>query len=112
MLTQLETEVLSRVAEDYEAAQTIAPDIARDWKHPVLEAEVLGALLNLARAGLVQAYVYESSEGRYRPISAEEAEGTKEPWFMSKVRHQFDVTRERIRQIEERALKKLRDEDD
>lgn len=111
MLTPLETEVLSRVAEDYEAAHTIGPDIARDWKQPIAEAEVLAALLNLARASLVQAYVYETNERRYRPISAEQAEGTKKPWFKSKVHHQFDATRERIRQIEERALKKLRDED-
>ena len=80
----LETEVLSRVAEDYEAAHTIAGDIARDLKQPVSEAEVLTALLNLARGGLVQAYVYEARNQRYRSVSAGEAAAAKDPWFMAK----------------------------
>jgi len=78
----LETEVLSRIAEDYEAAHTIAGDIARDLKRPVSEAEVLKALLSLAHGGLAQAFVYEANGQRYRPIDAAEAARVKEPWFM------------------------------
>jgi hypothetical protein len=80
----LETEVLGRVAEDYEAPHTIAGDIARDLKRPVSEADVLAALLSLARGGLVQAYVYESKNQRYRAISASEAADAQDPWFMAK----------------------------
>ena len=80
----LEAEVLSRIAEDYEAPHTIAGDIARDLKHPVSEAEVLVALLSLARGGSAQAYVYDAKGQRYRPISAAEAQAEKDPWFMAK----------------------------
>jgi hypothetical protein len=79
----LELEVLSRVAEDYEAAHTITGDIARDLKRSISEAEVRQALLALARGGLVQAYLYDASAQRYRTISPTEAEAAKEPWFMS-----------------------------
>jgi len=82
--TALETEVLSRVAEDYEAPHTIAGDIARDLERSISEAEVLTALLSLARSGLVQAYVYEPSSQRYRAISASEASAAQDPWFKAK----------------------------
>jgi hypothetical protein len=39
-LTALQREVLSRVAEDYEAAHTITSDIARDLGRAVSEVEV------------------------------------------------------------------------
>ena len=67
--TALHREVLSRVAEDYEAAHTITADIARELGHAVSEAEVTAALLELARAGSVQAYLYESSAQRYCKVS-------------------------------------------
>jgi len=78
-----EREVLDRVADDYEAAHTIAADIARDLKRAVSEAEVRQALLALARDGQVQAYVYDTGAQRYRTVSPVEAEAAKEPWFMS-----------------------------
>ena len=78
-----ELEVLSRVAEDYEAAHTIAADMARDLKRTVSEAEVRQALLTLARGGLVQAYFYDDGAQRYRTISPAEAEAAQQPWFMS-----------------------------
>ena len=108
MTTPFEDEVLGRVSNDYEAAHTITGDIARDLKRPVTEAEVLVALLNLAHSGLVQAYVYDASNKRYRAIAAGEAKDAKELWFKALPTQQFDVTRERIRQIERRALEKLR----
>jgi hypothetical protein len=82
-LTALEREVLSRVGDDYEAAHTIASDIVRDLGHSVSEAEVNQALLALARAGAVQAYLYDPTAGRYRTVSAAEAEASKEAWFMT-----------------------------
>jgi len=78
-----ECEVLSRVAEDYEAAHTITADIVRDLKRAVSEAEVRQALLALARGGLVQSYLYDTCAQRYRMVSPAEAEAAKEPWFMS-----------------------------
>ena len=81
--TELHREVLSRVAEDYEAAHTITADIARDFRRPVSEAEVRVALLELARAGSVQAYVYETSTQQYREVSPAEAEAAKVAWFMA-----------------------------
>jgi hypothetical protein len=81
--TALQREVLSRVAEDYEAAHTITADIARDLGRSVSEAEVTVALLELARAGSVQAYVYDKSTQRYRKVSPGEAEAAKEAWFMA-----------------------------
>jgi hypothetical protein len=78
-----EREVLSRVAEDYEAAHTITSDIARDLGRAVSEAEVRQALLALARSGAVQAYVYDASAQRYRTVSPADAEAAKEAWFMA-----------------------------
>jgi hypothetical protein len=81
--TALQREVLSRVADDYEAAHTITSDIARDLGRSISESEVMQALVALARAGAVQAYVYDVSAQRYRTISPAEAEAAKEPWFMA-----------------------------
>jgi hypothetical protein len=81
--SSFELEVLGWVADDYEAPHTIAADIARELKRPVSEAQVRAALLALAQKGMVQAYVYEPSSQRYRPISHGEAEAAKEPWFMT-----------------------------
>jgi hypothetical protein len=111
-MTPFEEDVLGRVSEDYEAARTIRGDIERDLKRPVSEAEVLRALLDLAHGGFVQAYIYEATENRYRAISPSEAEQAQEPWFLSMTKVQFDETRERIREIEKRALEKLRGRDD
>jgi hypothetical protein len=77
-----ELEVLGFVADDYEAPHTIAGDIGRELQRPTTEAEVLAALLSLARTGLVQSYVYDSSGSRYRAISAKEAASAKDPWFL------------------------------
>ena len=77
-----ELEVLGWVAEDYEAPHTIAGDIARELGRSVSEAEVRTALLGLARQGLVQAYVFEAGENRYRPVSFTEAQAAAEAWFM------------------------------
>ena len=77
-----ELEVLAWVAEDYEAPYTIAGDIARELGRYVSEAEVRTALLGLARQALVQAYVFEAGENRYRPVNLTEAQATTEAWFM------------------------------
>ena len=79
----LQNEVLDRVADDYEAAHTIASDIARDLGKAVSETEVKQALLALAHSGAVQAYVYDASAQRYRTVSPAEAEAAKEAWFMA-----------------------------
>jgi hypothetical protein len=81
--TALQREVLDRVADDYEAAHTITTDIARDLGRPISESEVTQALLALARAGAVQAYLYDANAHRYRTVSPAEAEAAKEPWFMA-----------------------------
>ena len=78
-----ELEVLGFVAADYEAPHTIAGDIARELQRPTTEAEVLAALLALARTGMVQSYVYDSGGSRYRPITPQKAASAKEPWFMA-----------------------------
>jgi hypothetical protein len=77
-----ELEVLGFVADDYEAPHTITSDIARELQRTTTEAEVLAALLSLARAGMVQPYVYDSGGSRYRAISAQEAASAKDPWFL------------------------------
>jgi hypothetical protein len=82
-LTALQHEVLSRVAEDYEAAHTITSDIARDLGTPVSEADVRQALLALAHSGAVQAYVYDGGVQQYRTVSPVEAEAAEEAWFMA-----------------------------
>jgi len=78
-----ELEVLGWVADDYEAPHTITADMARELKRPVSEAQVRAALLALAEKGMVQAYLYEPSSQRYRPISHSEAEAAREAWFMA-----------------------------
>jgi hypothetical protein len=77
-----ELEVLGFVFDDYEAPHTIVEDIARELKRLTSKAEVLAALLALARTGMVQSYVYDSSGSRYRAIAAQEAASAKDPWFM------------------------------
>jgi hypothetical protein len=83
-LDALHARVLSRVVDDYQAAHTIAGDIARDLERPISDEEIRAALLALARDGLIQAYVYERKGRRYRPISANEAAALKDPWFMAR----------------------------
>jgi hypothetical protein len=78
-----ELEVLGWVADDYEAPHTIAGDIARELGRAVSEAEVRTALLGLAKHGLVQAYVFEAGENRYRPVNFVEAQAATEAWFMA-----------------------------
>jgi len=77
----LEHEVLERLADDYEAAHTIAADIARDYKRPVTEDEVRKALIKLAHQGLVQAYLYNDQAQRYQSIRPVDAEAEQQPWF-------------------------------
>src|SRR5262245_43423707 len=78
-----ELEVLGFVVDDYEAPHTIAEDIARELQRPTTEAQVLAALLTLARTGMVQSYVYDSGSAHYRAISAQEAASASAPWFMA-----------------------------
>jgi hypothetical protein len=80
-----ELEVLGMVADDYEAPHTISSDLARELGRPVAEDDVRSALLALVEQGFVQAYAYEPSTRQYRPISAAEAQNTKETWFMANV---------------------------
>jgi len=78
-----ELEVLEWVAQDYEAPHTIAGDIARELGRAVPDDEVRAALLELASRGLVQAFVFESGENRYRPVAAAEAQAAADVWFMA-----------------------------
>jgi hypothetical protein len=78
-----ELEVLEWVAQDYEAPHTIAGDIARELERAVPSEEVRAALLELARRGLVQAYVFEAGENRYRPVALAEAHAAADLWFMA-----------------------------
>jgi hypothetical protein len=77
----LEEEVLERLDNDYGAAHTITPDIARDSGRAVTEDEVRKALIKLAHQGLVQAYLYNATAQRYQSIRPGDAEAEKEPWF-------------------------------
>jgi hypothetical protein len=80
-MTQLETEVLDRCGNDYEAPHTIASDIARDLKRPVSDAEVRAAFRSLAVQGLVDAYVFDDVRNQYVPISASAAQLQDAAWF-------------------------------
>src|SRR5258706_323087 len=82
-LGAFELDVLGWVLDDYEAPHTIATDIARELKRPTSEAQVRAALLGLAQKGMVQAYLYEPSSQRYKPVSHSEAQAAAEPWFMA-----------------------------
>ncbi len=82
-LSAFELEVLGRVAEDYKAPHTIAGDIARELKRSISEADVQAALLALAQSGMVQAYVYDPQHQRYNPITPNDAQSAKEPWFIA-----------------------------
>jgi hypothetical protein len=81
MATTFEDEVLSRVAEDYEAAHTITSDISRDLGWPISEEEVRKTLLKLAKEGRVQASIYETEARRYRAASPAETQTAPQPWF-------------------------------
>jgi predicted transcriptional regulator len=75
--------VYGAVSNDYEAPHTITSDIARELGHPYTEKEVRSALIALARAGKVQAYIYDHKKSRYIPISSIAAENEQEAWFMA-----------------------------
>ena len=77
-----EHEVLGMCGNDYEAPHTISADLSRELQTPVTEAQVRAALVSLASAGLVQAYVFEKSSNRYVPIDASAASTNQASWFM------------------------------
>jgi hypothetical protein len=77
-----ELQVLEWVAHDYEAPHTIAGDMARELGRGVSDAEVRAALLELTRRGLVQAFLFEAADNRYRPVTLAEAQAAAEAWFM------------------------------
>jgi hypothetical protein len=77
-----ELEVLEWVVHDYEAPHTIVGDIARELGRPVSDAEVRAALLELTSRGLVQAFVFEAADNRYRAVTLAEAQAAAEAWFM------------------------------
>jgi len=80
----IESEVLERCRDDFEAPHTIASDIARDLGRPVTESEVRAAFLSLASKGLVQAYTFETLSSRPVPISSADAVHTDAAWFKAK----------------------------
>jgi hypothetical protein len=76
-----EEEVLEMCSDDYEAPHSITADLSREMKRPVTEADVRTALVSLALAGKLQAYVFEESTSRYLPISSANATNTSGIWF-------------------------------
>ncbi len=71
-LSQFQLEILGRVADDYEAIDTIRDDIARDLERPVSDEEVWSALLSLAHSGLVDVFFYDASSSRYCPAEVDQ----------------------------------------
>jgi hypothetical protein len=80
-LSAIEDEVLGSCADDYEAPHTIAADIARDIGRSVSEAEVRAAFIALTESGLVQAYLFDRADNRYKAISVTEASLNGDAWF-------------------------------
>lgn len=81
-LSAFEREVLGRVADDYEAADTIREDIARDLGRSVSEDELASALLTLARSGLVDAFVYDASSSQYHRADVQKS-AVGDLWFLA-----------------------------
>ena len=75
-------EILGRCGNDYEAPHTIASDLARDLGRTVTEEEVRAALIDLAVAGQVDAYIFLPCQSEYVRISPTEATSIDQPWFM------------------------------
>ncbi len=82
LLGAFEREVLGWVCDDYEAVDTIRDDIARELGRSVSYAEVTSALLVLARAGFVDAYVYDSSSSTYRRADVNQSP-VEDLWFLT-----------------------------
>ena len=91
-LSSFELEVLGRVADDYEAIDTIRDDIARDLKRPVSDEEVGLALLALTRSGLVDAFVYDASSSQYRRADVDQS-SVAELWFLTSKRGRSEYER-------------------
>ena len=81
-LSPFEVEVLGRVADDYEAVETIRDDLARDLRRPVSDEEVGVTLLALTRAGLVDAFFYDAAATKYRPAEIETVP-VADLWFLT-----------------------------
>ena len=71
------------LGNDYEAPQTIASDLSRELGRVVPEAEVRGALEDLALKGWARAFVFEAAASRYVPIEAAEVKGRESAWFIA-----------------------------
>ena len=81
MNAAFENEVLEMCGNDYEAPQTIVADLSRELKRAVTEADVRAALVSLASAGKLRAYVFENSTSRYVPISNVTDVNASGVWF-------------------------------
>ncbi len=75
--------VLGFISNDFEAPATIAGDIASAMGCGVTEAEVLGALLELARHGRAQAYLYNAGLNRYDPVEVDKTP-RDQLWFKAR----------------------------
>jgi hypothetical protein len=83
-LSDMQIDVLLRIADDVEAPHTIAADLTRDLGRPVAESEVLVVLLELVRLGAASAFEYSHSTQRYEPLEAMHASSAPDPWFRAK----------------------------
>lgn len=92
-LSPFQLEVLNWVLMDYEAPHTIAKDISREIGRPVSEVETLNALVALAEAGLVQAFVYEDVSQRYEAIELGRFQSAEEVWFAATPKGRAEVER-------------------
>jgi hypothetical protein len=82
-LSDLQTEALNMVQDDYESPGTIALEIASRLGRSVSEVEVLAALASLCRSGFVSPFVFDQAAQKWVAISADEAIAQPDAWFLA-----------------------------
>jgi predicted SpoU family rRNA methylase len=83
-LSDIQKDVLLRVADDVEAPHTIAADMSRDLGTPVSEVEALAILLELVHLGAVSVFEYSPAAQDYIHVDASQASTVADPWFRAK----------------------------
>ena len=80
-MTTSDLEILSWVADDFEALHTIRDDIGRELRRAVTDEELYSSLLRLHGAGLVDAYRFNPMSCAYEPVGEPSAVAPKDLWF-------------------------------
>ena len=79
--SHLESEVLGFLMDDLEAPQSLERNVSEALARPIVQSEILEALLRLAEMGLAQAFEFERVSASFRPVEVNNALSRTDLWF-------------------------------